>query len=99
MEPAIRAASTRAISTPAATGGGERVAEPRSAKAGPARRGTEDLGGSPRQEKEIAESHPPRRADDQVRIGEAAGVEVTRQARLVQLREVGALSRQLVDGI
>src|SRR5437879_1859671 len=139
MDPAIKAASTRAISTAAvmirigmldrrATAAGvwpastsaasigdllgpcpktahaplvraQRLVEVGSAEIRPQRLRTVKLGVGRLPEQEVAESHLAGRPDDQVRIGEPASVQVTRQAAFVELRQVRPLSRQFVDGI
>src|SRR5438067_12897532 len=139
MEPAISAASTRAISTAAVTirvgmlerrattAGvwpasasaasigdllgprpktahaplvrGERLVEVGPAEIRPQRLRAVKLGVGRLPEQEVAESHFAGRADDQVRIGEPASVQVTRQGAFVELRQVRPLLRQFVDGI
>src|ERR1700716_210376 len=138
-EPAIRAASTRAISTAAVamrvgmldrrattTGGwsafasatsignllrprpesahaplvgGERLVEVRAAEIGPERLGAVELRVGRLPEQEVAEPHLAGGADNQVRVGQPAGVEVTREVGFVELREVRAIARQLVNRI
>src|SRR5438309_3671364 len=66
---------------------------------GPERLGAVELGVRRLPEQEIAESHLAGGADHQVRIGQAAGVEVIRQGGIVELAQVGALLSQLSDGV
>src|ERR1700737_4165950 len=50
-------------------------------------------------EQKVARPNFTGRADDQVRVGQAPGVEMGAQTRLVQLGQVRTLSRQLANGV
>src|SRR5207245_3470635 len=79
--------------------GGERLVEVRPAEIRPERLRAVELRVGRLPEQEVAEPHLAGGADHQVRIRESPSVEVARQARFVELREVGAFARQFVDGI
>src|SRR5207302_3383123 len=79
--------------------GGERLIEVRFAEIRPERRGAVKLGIGRLPEQEVAQTHFAGGADDQVRVGQAAGIEMRRQPRLVELRQIGALAGELADSV
>src|ERR1700737_517284 len=89
----------RAEATDAPLVGGDRLVEVGIGEIGPERLGAVELGVRRLPEQKIAESHFAGGADHQVRIGQAPGVKVIRQAGILELGQVGALSRQLSDGV
>src|SRR5712691_4391466 len=89
----------RAKATDAALVRGDGLIEVRIGEIGPERLGAVELRVRRLPEQEIAESHFAGGADHQVRIGQAPAVEVTRQAGVLELGEVGALFSQLSDGV
>src|SRR5437588_7436696 len=79
--------------------GGERLVEVGFAEIRPERLGAVKLGVGRLPQEEIAQPHLAGSPDHQVGVGQATGVEMRRQARLIELGQIGALARQLADGV
>src|SRR6184192_2277261 len=90
---------TRAEATLPPLIGGDSLVEVGLSEIGPERLGAVKLGIGGLPEQEVTEPHFARRADDEVRIRQASGVQTVRQAGLLELREICAGPRQLSNRV